>query len=45
MERSGQACYEPSEMESIFSMSEQAQQTAMLLRSKLAPKLKVDDIA
>lgn len=45
MERNGEANYEPSEMESLFSMSAQAQQTAMLLRSKLAPKVKVEDIA
>jgi hypothetical protein len=31
------ANYEPSEIESMFSMDETAQQTAMLLRSHLAP--------
>ena len=33
----------PSEVESLFSMDETAQQTAMLLRSKLAPKLQPND--
>ena len=38
-----QAVYQPSEMESLFQMDETAQQTAMLLRSKLAPKLQPND--
>ena len=38
-----QAVYQPSEMESLFSMDETAQQTTMLLRSKLAPKLQLND--
>jgi hypothetical protein len=38
-----QALYQPSEMESMFSMDDTAQQTAMLLRSKLAPKLMPSD--
>ena len=38
-----QAVYQPSEMESLFSMDDTAQQTAMLLRSKLAPKLQPND--
>ena len=38
-----QAVYMPSEMESMFSMDDTAQQTAMLLRSKLAPKLMPTD--
>ena len=33
------AVYQPNQMESLFSMDETAQQTAMLLRSRLAPKL------
>ena len=37
------AVYQPSEMENLFQMNETAQQTAMLLRSKLAPKLKPND--
>ena len=39
-----QALYEPNEMESMFTMSDTAQQTTMLLRSKIAPKLQPDDI-
>ena len=38
-----QAVYQPSEMESLFCMNDTAQQTAMLLRSKLAPKLQPND--
>ena len=38
-----QALYEPNEMESMFTMSDTAQQTAMLLRSKIAPKLQPND--
>lgn len=37
------ASYQPSEMESLFSMDETAQQTAMLLRSHLAPQLVPED--
>lgn len=38
-----QAVYQPCEMESMFALDETAQQTAMLLRSKLAPKLMPGD--
>ena len=37
------ASYQPSEIESMFNMNENAQQTAMLLRSHLAPKLEPKD--
>lgn len=37
------ASYQPSEIESLFSMDETAQQTAMLLRSHLAPQLQTED--
>ena len=39
------AHYKPCEMESMFSMSDTAQQTAMLLRSKIVPKLQPEDFA
>jgi hypothetical protein len=38
-----EAMYMPCEMESMYAMDETAQQTAMLLRSKLAPKLMPND--
>ena len=38
-----EALYEPNEMESMFTMSDTAQQIAMLLRSKIAPKLQPND--
>lgn len=37
------AAYKPSQMESLFSMSTTSQQTAMLMRSKIAPKLQPGD--
>ena len=37
------AAYKPSQMENLFSMSATSQQTAMLMRSKIAPKLQPGD--